>query len=397
MVFGTDVGDALHGKFIERVERQLFHFQLLTAAFHLVDHALDTPGPLSFVLVLLLGMVTVVDEQPLTQILPLQGCEAVEPIEISVVILRDDLFYQAVLCLCDRTLRAFPDEQHEVFQEARLLHIHFRPIDAEWVHRNRSFLGIGNVLAAEVFAKSLVAVTRIDHHHVRSLLVQLAHDRVHVEALAAARRTETEKVRVVRQLVFPLLSRDVDSHRHALAVCVIDFQRCLLAVLYVLLIHQAHRRVTQRQEAVIVLVHAVAVARKRVHEQFQLVVRPFGNVDTHTSESILQVVRAFLQVRIGRYGDDQVEMGVHELLAFPCDDLLHPLDVLHGHLVARIGNTGVPVLLFVQQGQFPFLVGQENNLVIDDRLRIRNVVDGSQQVHGHIRVIDLYIGVRPYQ
>ena len=168
-------------------------------------------------------------------------------------------------------------------------------------------------------------------------------------------------------------------------------------MLYVLLIHQTHRRVTQRQEAVIVLVHAVAVTRKRVYEQFQLVVRPFGNMDTHTSESILQVVRAFLQVRIGRYGDDQVEMGVHELLAFPRDDLLHPLDVLHGHLVARIGNTGVPVLLFVQQGQFPFLVGQEDNLVIDDRLRIRNVVDGSQQVHGHIRVIDLYIGVRPYQ
>ena len=133
-------------------------------------------------------MVTVVDEQPLTQILPLQGREAVEPIEIGVVILRDNLFYQAVLRLCDRTLRAFPDEQYEVFQEARFLHIHFNPVDAERVHGNRSFLGIGNVLAAEVFAKALVAVTRIDHHHVCALLVQLAHDRVHVEALAAARR-----------------------------------------------------------------------------------------------------------------------------------------------------------------------------------------------------------------
>ena len=37
-------------------------------------------------------------------------------------------------------------------------------------------------IAAEVFAKALVAVTRIDHHHVCALLVQLAHDRVHVEA-----------------------------------------------------------------------------------------------------------------------------------------------------------------------------------------------------------------------
>ena len=168
-------------------------------------------------------------------------------------------------------------------------------------------------------------------------------------------------------------------------------------MLYVLLIHQAHRRVTQRQEAVIVLVHAVAVTRKRVYEQFQLVVRPFANMDTHTSESILQMVRAFLQVRTSRYGDNQVEMSVHELLAFPRDDLLYPLDVLHGHLVARIGNTGVPVLLFVQQGQFPFLIGQEDNLVIDDSLRTRNAVNGSQQVHGHIRVIDLYIGIRSYQ
>ena len=71
VVLGTDVGDALYGKLIERVERQLFHFQLLTAAFHLVNHALDTPGTLSFVLVPLLGTVAVVDEQPLTQILPL--------------------------------------------------------------------------------------------------------------------------------------------------------------------------------------------------------------------------------------------------------------------------------------------------------------------------------------
>ena len=120
-------------------------------------------------------------------------------------------------------------------------------------------------------------------------------------------------------------------------------------------------------------------------------------MDAHTPESILQMVRAFLQIRVRRYGDNQVEMGVYEQLALPCNDFLHPLDVLDGHLVARIGNTGVPVLLFVQQGQFPFLIGQEDNLVIDDRLRIRNVVDGSQQVHGHIRVIDLYIGIRSYQ
>ncbi len=67
------------------------------------------------------------------------------------------------------------------------------------------------------------------------------------------------------------------------------------------------------------------------------------------------MVRAFLQVRTSRYGDNQVEMSVHELLAFPRDDLLYPLDVLHGHLVAsdweywRAGSS-----FFVQQGQFPF-------------------------------------------
>jgi hypothetical protein len=71
------------------------------------------------------------------------------------------------------------------------------------------------------------------------------------------------------------------------------------------------------------------------------------------------------------------------------------LDVLHSHLVTRIGNTGVPVLLFVQQCQFPFLVGQEDNLVIDTTVCAFGMLSTSRdKIHGHIGIIHLYIGVR---
>ena len=53
--------------------------------------------------------------------------------------------------------------------------------DVERVHRDGFLLRVADVFAAEVFTQSLVGVTRIDHHHVRSLLVQLPHHAVHVE------------------------------------------------------------------------------------------------------------------------------------------------------------------------------------------------------------------------
>ena len=80
-------------------------------------------------------------------------------------------------------------------------------------------------------------------------------------------------------------------------------------------------------------------------------------MDAHAPECVFQVVRTLLQVCTGRYGYHHVEVRIYQLLAFTGNDLLHTLDVLHGHLVAGIGDTCVTVLLFVEQRQFPFLVG----------------------------------------
>ncbi|EEX47009.1 hypothetical protein BACFIN_05238 [Bacteroides finegoldii DSM 17565] len=120
-------------------------------------------------------------------------------------------------------------------------------------------------------------------------------------------------------------------------------------------------------------------------------------MDAHAPERVFQMVRAFLQVGTGGHGDDQVEVGVHELAAFAGNDFLHPFDVLDGHLVARVGDARVPVFLFVQQGQLPLLVGQEDDLVIDHRLRVRNVVDDRHDIDRHFRVVDLDVGIWAYQ
>ena len=143
---------------------------------HLVDDLLDTLGAILCALVPSVAAVALVDHEALVQVFALQGREAVEAVEIGIVILRDDLFYQAFLCFCNRALRAFPYQQYEVFQESRLFHVQLRPVDAERVHRDGVLLRVADVLAAQILAQSFVAVTRIDHYHVRSLFVQLTHD-----------------------------------------------------------------------------------------------------------------------------------------------------------------------------------------------------------------------------
>ena len=67
-------------------------------------------------------------------------------------------------------------------------------------------------------------------------------------------------------------------------------------------------------------------------------------------------------------------MCIYQLLALTGDDFLYTLDVLDSHLVVRIGNARVAVLLFVEQRQLTLLVGQEDDLVIDYRLGVRDAV-----------------------
>ena len=227
--------------------------------------------------------------------------------------------------------------------------------------------------------------------------MKLSHDRVDMKALATARRTETKEIRVVGQFVLSLFSRDVDSHRHTLTVGIVNLQRCFLAMQHTLLVHQAHRRIGKGQKTVVFLIERIAVARKRTDEQFQLVVRPLADMDAHAPESVFQVVRTLLQVCTGRHGHHHVEVCIYQLLALTGDDFLYALDVLDSHLVVRVRNTRVAVFLFVKQRQLTLLVGQEDDLVIDHRLGVRDAVHHRHQIDGHFRVVDLDVRVRTYQ
>lgn len=116
-------------------------------------------------------------------------------------------------------------------------------------------------------------------------------------------------------------------------------------------------------------------------------------MDSHSTESILQMIRTLLQVRIAGHGHYKVEMAVHELLALAGNHLLYTFYVFDRCLVARVGNARVPVLLLVQQRKFTLLVGKEDDLVIDHCIGIRNAVNGRDKIHGHFRVVHFYIGI----
>ena len=92
-------------------------------------------------------------------------------VEIRVVVFRDYLFYQTVFRLCHCTLRAFPDKQNKIFQEAGLFHVQFGTVDAERIHGYRLFFRIADVLAVQIFTKSFIGITGIYHHYIRTLLI----------------------------------------------------------------------------------------------------------------------------------------------------------------------------------------------------------------------------------
>ena len=142
--------------------------------------------------------------------------------------------------------------------------------------------------------------------------------------------------------VLSFLSADVDGYRYTLAVCVVYLQRCFLAMLDMLLVHKTSGCICECEESVIVRTHTVAVTREGIDEKFQLVIGSLADMNAHTSESILQMVRAFLNVCIHRNTDHQVEMGIDELLVFSRYHILHILDVLNGNLVTWIVSTCRP-------------------------------------------------------
>ena len=90
--------------------------------------------------------------------------------------------------------------------------------------------------------------------------MQLSDYRVHVKTLSTTRWTKAEEIAVVRNLVLAFLTADVYGYRHALTVCIVDFQWCLFAVLDAFLVHQASSGIAQREETVIFGIHAVTVS-----------------------------------------------------------------------------------------------------------------------------------------
>ena len=222
--------------------------------------------------------------------------------------------------------------------------------------------------------------------------MELANHAVHVERFSRSGGPEAEEVGVVGQLVLAFLAGYVNGHGHSLSVCVVDFQWSLLRMLDSFLIHHADGCIGDGQEAVIVLVHPVAVAGERVDKQFQLIVGTLGDMDAEFAEGVLQMVGRFGHInRLVAY-NNQVVMRIDELLRLAGDDFLHCLDVLHGNLVARVGHRGVAVFLLLQHRKFSLLIGKVDYLVEDYCVGAGNRVDVVHEVHRHRGVVDLNVG-----
>ena len=84
-------------------------------------------------------------------------------------------------------------------------------------------LGIGDIGATEVAADALVTVACIYHHNIGVLLQKLSYDTVHVEALAAARRTDTEKISIVGVFVSTFFAGNVYRHWQPQPVRIVGF------------------------------------------------------------------------------------------------------------------------------------------------------------------------------
>lgn len=81
-----------------------------------------------------------------------------------------------------------------------------------------------------------------------------------METFATARRTKTEEVGVICNLVLTFLTTDVYGNRHSLSVGVVYFQRCFFAMLNPFLVHKASCCITKGQEAVVFGIGRIAIA-----------------------------------------------------------------------------------------------------------------------------------------
>ena len=134
--------------------------------------------------------------------------------KVGIVILYNDLIDDGILNLGGH-LATLEDQEDEGFEEVLLLPEVLSVLrfgNLERIHGYGMLLGIGDISATEVAAYSLVAVTSINHHHIRVLLQKLAHHTVHVEALATARRSYTKEIGIVGIFVRTFLAGNVYRH-----------------------------------------------------------------------------------------------------------------------------------------------------------------------------------------
>ena len=76
--------------------------------------------------------------------------------KILVKVFFDDLLNKPVFRLGNYSLGAFPDKHNQILQETDFLDVQLFMFDSKRVHRDRMLLGIADILATYILAKSLV-------------------------------------------------------------------------------------------------------------------------------------------------------------------------------------------------------------------------------------------------
>ena len=165
-------------------------------------------------ILLILAVLLILQQKSVAQSVLFFGRKATERMKVGIVILYNDLIDDGILNLGGH-LATLEDQEDEGFEEVLLLPEVLSVLrfgNLERIHGDGMLLGIGDISATEVAAYSLVAVTSINHHHIRVLLQKLAHHTVHVEALATARRSYTKEIGIVGIFVRTFLAGNVYRH-----------------------------------------------------------------------------------------------------------------------------------------------------------------------------------------
>ena len=208
-----------------------------------------------------------------------------------------------------------------------------------------------------------------------------------MEGLTAAAWADAEEVGIVGHLHAAFLAGNVDAHGQALAVSVPCLEGRNLAVLQVFLEEEAEGGVVERQEEVIIGVERVGVARERVHEELQLVIGTLAGEDAALVEFGLNEAGNGCQL-LGLAAHQQVEVGIDEQLAVLGEYIEDGFDIGLGNLVAGVGHGAVALGLTLELSQQFSLLGDLDDLVVDDAVGVGYLAEEGQQVGGDDIAVD---------